>query len=54
MKFIITLVAVASMVSGCASFTAVPDDDSATGANLDTRTGLCSDATPPPCNPPRD
>jgi hypothetical protein len=54
MKFTVTLVAVAWLVSGCASLTATPDDDSATGANLDTRTGLCSDATPPPCTPPRD
>jgi hypothetical protein len=54
MKFIITVITAAWLVSGCASFTAAPDDDSTTGANLDARTGLCSDATPPPCAPPRD
>jgi hypothetical protein len=54
MKFIMTVVAVAWLVSGCASLTAAPDDDSASGANFDKRTGLCSDATPPPCTPPRD
>jgi hypothetical protein len=53
MKSIITVVAVAWLASGCAALTA-PDDDSATGANFDTRTGLCSDATPAPCTPPRD
>ena len=54
MKFIITVVVVACLVSGCAALTTAPDDDSATGANVDTRTGLCTDATPPPCTPPRD
>jgi hypothetical protein len=54
MKLIISVVVVACLVSGCASLTTPPDDDSATGANVDTRTGLCTDATPPPCTPPRD
>lgn len=54
MKFMITLVAVACLTCGCASLTSAPDDDSSTGANLDARTGLCSDAAPPPCAPPRD
>jgi hypothetical protein len=54
MKFIISLVAVGWLVSGCASLATAPDDDSITGANLESRTGLCSDATPPPCEPPRD
>jgi len=54
MKSIISVVAVAWLVSGCASLTTAQDDDSVTGANLDTRTNLCTDATPPPCNPPRD
>ncbi len=50
MKFIIGVVAVAWLMSGCTSLATVPDDDSITGANLDMRTGLCTDATPPPCN----
>jgi hypothetical protein len=54
MKVIISVVAVAWLVSGCAALTSVPDDDSITGANLDTRTGLCTDAMPAPCSPPRD
>jgi predicted small secreted protein len=54
MKLIVSLVAVAWLMSGCAALTGVPSDDSVTGANLDARTGLCTDATPPPCNPPRD
>jgi hypothetical protein len=54
MKFIITVVALAWLNSGCASLNATPNDDSVAGANLDTRTGLCTDASPPPCAPPRD
>lgn len=54
MKFIISALAVAWLTAGCASLTGIPDDDSVTGASLDARTGLCSDATPPPCSPPRD
>ena len=54
MNKMITVIAAVWLVSGCASLTRAPDDDSATGANFDTRTSLCSDATPPPCAPPRD
>jgi hypothetical protein len=54
MKHMITLVALVWLLSGCASLTRAPDDDSITGANFDARTSLCSDATPPPCEPPRD
>lgn len=54
MKTLISVVAVAWLVSGCAALTRAPDDDSVTGATLDARTSLCSDATPPPCDPPRD
>jgi uncharacterized protein YceK len=54
MKIIVSVFAVVWLVSGCASLTNAPDDDSVTGANLDTRTNLCTDATPPPCEPPRD
>ena len=54
MRFIIGVVAVAWLMSGCASLTTVPNDDSVTGANLDMRTGLCTDATPAPCNGLRD
>jgi hypothetical protein len=54
MRFIIGVVAVAWLMSGCASLTTVPNDDSVTGVNLDRRTGLCTDATPPPCDGLRD
>ncbi len=54
MKIMISILAVAWLVSGCASLTTTPDDDSITAAELDARTGLCSDATPPPCAPARD
>jgi hypothetical protein len=54
MKIIISALAMVWLVSGCASLATPPDDDSVTGANLDARTNLCSDATPPPCAPPRD
>jgi hypothetical protein len=54
MKFIISLVAVGWLVSGCSSLATAPDDDSIMGATLDTRTGVCTDAMPPPCDPPRD
>jgi PBP1b-binding outer membrane lipoprotein LpoB len=54
MKFIVSILAAAYLVSGCASLTTAPDDDSITGANLDARTGLCTDGTPLPCDPPRD
>ena len=37
MKFIIGVVAVAWLMSGCTSLATVPDDDSITGANLDMR-----------------
>jgi hypothetical protein len=54
MKFIISLVAVGWLVSGCAALAGAPDDDSIMGATLDMRTGVCTDATPLPCEPPRD
>jgi uncharacterized protein YceK len=54
MKFIISVVAVAWLMSGCASLATAPDDDSVSGADFDTRTDLCTDATPLPCDPPRD
>lgn len=54
MKFIIGVVAVAWLMCGCTSLATVPDDDSVRGTNLDTRTGLCTDATAPPCNSSRD
>ncbi|MGD0493644.1 MAG: hypothetical protein ABSC32_19085 [Steroidobacteraceae bacterium] len=54
MKVIISLLAVSWLVSGCASLAGAPDDDAMMGANLDTRTGLCTDASPLPCDPPRD
>ena len=54
MKIIVSVLAVAWLVSGCASLTTDLDADSVTGANHDTRTNLCTDATPPAFNPPRD
>jgi hypothetical protein len=54
MRVTISMLAMVWMVSGCASLTRPPDDDSVSGASLDNRTSLCSDATPPPCEPPRD
>lgn len=52
MKSIINVLAAAWLLSSCAS---TPPSDSSTGAeDRDMRTGLCDDATPPPCNPPRD
>lgn len=54
MRFIIAVVAVAWLMSGCTSLITAPDDDSVTGASLDMRTGLCTDAAPPPCGGLRD
>lgn len=54
MKYIISLVAVGWLVSGCTSLAAAPDDDSIMGATLNMRTGVCTDGTPLPCEPPRD
>lgn len=53
MKFLISALAVAWLISACASATPA-SDDSVTGGHRDQRTGLCNDATPPPCNPPKD
>jgi len=52
MKLIIGFLAVAWLMSGCVS--TMPNEDSSGAANADARTGLCNDATPPPCNPPPD
>jgi hypothetical protein len=52
MKLIITVLAAAWLMSGC--FTNPPQEDSAGVGHRDPRTGLCNDATPPPCSPPRD
>jgi hypothetical protein len=52
MKLIIRVLAAAWLMSGCVS--TVPNDDSPGAENRDARTGLCNDATPPPCNTPRD
>ena len=52
MRFPITVIAAAWLLSGCV---AAPPNDNGTGAeDSDARTGLCEDATPPPCTPPRD
>jgi hypothetical protein len=52
MKLALGLIAVAWLIAGCAS--TVPNDDSPGSETKDARTGLCNDATPPPCNPPKD
>ena len=52
MKLMITVFAAAWLVSGC--FTNPPQQDGADVGHKDPRTGLCHDATPPPCSPPRD
>jgi hypothetical protein len=54
MKLIVSVLALAWLISGCVSATTAPTDDSGGGGNRDKRTGLCNDATPPPCNPPKD
>jgi hypothetical protein len=52
MKLIIRGFAAAWLLSGCVS--TPPNADSPGAENRDARTGLCGDATPPPCNPPKD
>jgi hypothetical protein len=53
MKLMITVLGVAWLLSGC-FFTNPPQEDSTGVGHKDPRTGLCNDATPPPCQPPRD
>lgn len=52
MKGILSVLAAAWLMSGCAANG--PDEDSNGAGHRDQRTGLCSDATPPPCRAPRD
>lgn len=52
MKLILTVLATAWLMSGC--LTNPPQEDSTGVGHRDPRTGLCNDATPPPCAPPRD
>lgn len=52
MKLMLSVLATAWLMSGCVS--TIPNDDSPGTENSDARTGLCNDATPPPCAPPRD
>jgi hypothetical protein len=51
-KLIMGVLVAAWLTSGCAS--TVSSDDLGGLATPDVRTGLCNDATPPPCSPPRD
>jgi hypothetical protein len=53
MKLLSSLVVVL-LLSGCVAGSTIPHDDSPAVVNQDAGPGLCSDATPPPCNPPRD
>jgi hypothetical protein len=50
MKLIISVLATTWLMFGCAS---TPDEDASGAGHRDPRTGLCNDATPPPCEPPR-
>jgi len=52
MKLIITVLAATWLISGC--LTNPPQQDSTGVGHRDPRTGLCHDATPPPCEPPKD
>ena len=52
MKLIITVLAAAWLTSGC--LTNPPQQDSSGIGHRDPRTGLCHDATAPPCQPPKD
>lgn len=52
MKWMITVLAVAWLLPGCV--TTPPNTNSPGAEDRDARTGLCEDATPPPCDPPRD
>jgi hypothetical protein len=51
-KLIITILASAWLLSGC--LTNPPQEDASGVGHRDPRTGLCNDATPPPCSPPKD
>jgi hypothetical protein len=52
MRTIISACVAVWLISGCVS--TMPNEDSPGPAGWDARTGLCNDATPPPCSPPRD
>jgi hypothetical protein len=52
MKSIIRVFAAVWLLSGCVN--TPPEANSPGAENRDPRTGLCEDATPPPCTPPRD
>ena len=51
-KLIIAVFAATWLISGC--LTNPPQQDSSGVGHKDPRTGLCHDATPPPCEPPKD
>lgn len=52
MRMIFGVLAAAWLASGCAN--SVSHDDSPGAHTRDPRTGLCDDATPPPCGGTRD
>jgi len=52
MKLLITVLSAAWLMAGCANN--VQDEDANGAGHKDQRTGLCHDATPPPCEPPKD
>jgi len=52
MKLALSVFAAVWLMAGCAAN--APDEDSTGAGHRDPRTGLCHDATPPPCEPPKD
>jgi hypothetical protein len=52
MKPIVAVLAATWLMSGC--FTNPPQQDGTGVGHRDPRTGLCHDASPPPCEPPKD
>jgi hypothetical protein len=52
MRLMIFIFASAWLMTACATNNSDVDSDGA--GHRDHRTGLCHDATPPPCEPPKD
>jgi hypothetical protein len=52
MKLLTFVLAASWLMASCIANP--PNEDSTGAGNRDARTGLCNDATPPPCNPPKD
>lgn len=54
MKHWVGFCVAAWIISGCAAGSAISHDDSPGATNRDAGPVLCTDATTPPCEPPRD